>query len=491
MKEGELYLSKYKILKVYKETSESCVLLAEHIQLNSYWIIKILYGVNDDTMREVEVLKGVKHPGIPLIIDVISKDNTLVMIREYIEGENLNEYSINGLSQEEIIGIGLKICHVLKFLHEELNRPLIFRDLKPGNIIMMKSGELKLIDFGIARFYKEESNHDTTYLGTKGFASPEQYGINQSDVRTDVFGLGATLYFLTTKSDLGKPPYRILPISNFRKDIDKAFEMILIKACEINKNKRFQTIGELETALSQLVKVEEVEQNWEDNLKSLKLSVIGFSGLKSGSGTTYTAMRAARFLASNNIRTCIIDATKNENLMSLEFQDDVILSKGSLKYKGISIVNITQLNKDSKKTMLKRFEDFQVVIIDFGKFNCHHYLEFRNSFDTSKKVYHYLVTRVSPWEIELFEEFIFSNDYDKYLKIIINGCTKGRFNAIQKSLEDVGLTFMPYETLEILDSEDQFCTKLFKEMEEIDHWLKKKSFLNLNYYKIKLLNRIK
>lgn len=490
MKEGELYLSKYKILKVFKETLEGCVLLAEHIQLNSYWIIKKLNGVNVESMREVEVLKGVKHPGIPMIIDVILEDDSLVIIREYVEGENLNDYSKSGLSQDEILDIGLKLCEILKFLHEELTQPLIFRDLKPGNIIMTCDGDLKIIDFGIARFYKEESSHDTTYLGTKGFASPEQYGFDQSDVRTDVFGLGATLYFLTTQQDLGKPPYSVLPICKFRKDIESNFEKILIRACEINKNKRFQSIHDFEIELKKLVRTAD-ELTWEQKINVVDRIKVGVSGLRHGVGTTYTAMRLAKFLVGHHMKVCVVDASKDENLMSLEFQDNTEVRKGSICYQGIEILAKSQVIKDSFNTVNKRLEDVHIIIIDFGLYEPNNYTLFESSFETKKSLTPVIVSKISPWEIEFFEELVFSELSGCHQHIVVNSCSPHRFHQVKKSLEDLAICHLPYEPYEVISLDDDFSKQLLKEMEVDMKWPKKANFLSPSYYKTKLFDRIK
>lgn len=490
MKEGELYLSKYKILKVYKETLESCVFLAEHIQLNSYWIIKQLNGVNDETYREVEVLKGVNHPGIPLIIDVILEENSLVIIREYVEGETLNDYSTNGLSQAEIVSIGLKICHILRFLHEDLRCPLIFRDIKPGNIIISKNGDLKLIDFGIARFYKEDKGRDTTYLGTKGFAAAEQYGKGQSDVRTDVFGLGATLYYLLTKSDLGKPPYKIRAINKFRQDIDISFENIIIKACEINKNNRYQSIKEFEKALMKLVN-NEMNIDWHNKLAKLNKNIISISSLKSGSGSSYLALRIAKYLSSQSLAVAIIDISETKELLSLEFQEEASVINKLVSYGGVTIISSQDMMTSLGVNIHERLIDIDYIIIDFGNAAKDKCLELKEFIQDSKLYTELVVSRVSPWEVESFEEYILSQNYDEEQLIIINACSKVRYKAISDSLEDVDCYYLTYEPFECLDRDDVFSKNLLERIGGDFDWSKKESFLNPKFFKTKLLNKIK
>lgn len=100
-----------------------------------------------------------------------------------------------------------QLCDVLRYLHE---RNYVYRDMKPGNILLRPDGRLALIDFGTMRVYKPGKAGDTVCLGTRGYAAPEQFGgMGQTDARTDIYGLGATLYYLATGCNPGVPPYEI------------------------------------------------------------------------------------------------------------------------------------------------------------------------------------------------------------------------------------------------------------------------------------------
>lgn len=134
---------------------------------------------------------------------------------------------------------------MLFYLHT-LKPPRIFRDLKPSNIILQPNGVIKLIDFGTMKNYDESRTEDTVNLGTKGYAAPEQFGgRGQTDARTDIYGLGMTLYHLITGVNPSIMPFEIKPISYYRKDISTDLQRIVLKCIEVEREKRYQTAIEL------------------------------------------------------------------------------------------------------------------------------------------------------------------------------------------------------------------------------------------------------
>jgi serine/threonine protein kinase len=156
--------------------------------------------------REIEALSALAHPQVPRLYDHFADLDHWYLILEYIPGQTLEaflsmrEAQNKPLSLEEIIATGLQLCAVLEHLHTR-QPPIIFRDLKPGNIMRTPGGKLYLIDFGIARRYTPGQSRDTQALGSPGYAAPEQYGRAQTDARTDIYGLGALLRQLLTGQD--------------------------------------------------------------------------------------------------------------------------------------------------------------------------------------------------------------------------------------------------------------------------------------------------
>lgn len=148
--------------------------------------------------EEASLLMRLNHPHLPLIVDYFPADEQAdyeLMVMDYIDGITLQAYSEqcgSALPPEEVVAIGMQLAAALHYLHVQ-QPPIIHRDLKPTNAMIDRNGFVRLIDFGIAREFKPGQAQDTVTLGTPGFAAPEQEGERQSDVRTDVFGLGALL----------------------------------------------------------------------------------------------------------------------------------------------------------------------------------------------------------------------------------------------------------------------------------------------------------
>jgi serine/threonine-protein kinase len=167
------------------------------------WAVKIL-PVSTDTLQEhlneAGILKRLNHPMLPRITDIIQSASHICIIMDYLPGANLQDrLDVRGKFPEAEVRAWMgQICDVLAYLHGQKPEPVIYRDLKPSNLISDDHGHLKLIDFGTARNYRAGRDGDTAYIGTQGYASPEQYGLNQSDGRTDIYNLGMTMFHLLT-----------------------------------------------------------------------------------------------------------------------------------------------------------------------------------------------------------------------------------------------------------------------------------------------------
>ena len=165
--------------------------------------------------QEAFMLARLKHPNLPSIYDYFTEAGRCYVVMDFIEGETLEDYLAQGgngrppgipLSVPEVLQIGIQLCSVLDYLHTR-QPPIIFRDLKPANIMRASDGQLYLIDFGIARIFKQGKTNDTTALGSPGYAAPEQYGKAQSTPRSDIYALGVTMHELLTGSDPSLSPF--------------------------------------------------------------------------------------------------------------------------------------------------------------------------------------------------------------------------------------------------------------------------------------------
>ena len=200
---GVISESEYSSVYKVKDTKTGNILaLKNYFSSNPKDEIKLLEGLE----REFNVLRHTSHPGLPKFFDLIKENDKFYLVMEYISGTNLKDYvDKNGpLKKKEMKHIMRQVGSTLYYLHS-LEPAIIYRDLKPANIILLEDGGVKLVDFGIAKRYSGEDFLVEKAYGSRGFAAPEQYGdkngnaLFNTDIRTDIFGFGATMYYLATK----------------------------------------------------------------------------------------------------------------------------------------------------------------------------------------------------------------------------------------------------------------------------------------------------
>ncbi|HIX29232.1 MAG TPA: serine/threonine protein kinase [Candidatus Blautia stercoravium] len=325
---GSLVDGKYKILNEIGQGGMSVVYLAMNERANKQWAIKEVRKdgvknfavVKQGLMVETDILKKLHHPNLPSIIDVIDGDGTFLIVMDYIEGRHLEslikEYGVQ--NQEDVIAWAKQLCDVLAYLHSR-KPPIIYRDMKPSNIMLKPDGKVMLIDFGTAREFKETSVEDTTCLGTQGYAAPEQYGgQGQTDARTDIYCLGATLYHLLTGHNPGEPPYEMYPIRYWNHDLSSGLEEIILKCTQKNPEDRYQSCGELLYALEHYNELDieykrKQALKWRSFLCTFALTVLAGAGAmgfhlaeKNVTANTYDAyLQEAETLATTNPEECI------------------------------------------------------------------------------------------------------------------------------------------------------------------------------------------
>lgn len=258
---GQVIDDKYEILTLIGQGGMSKVYLAMDKRLNKQWAVKEIEkrarDKNNDVViqsaiAEANMIKQLDHPAIVRIVDIIDNGNVIYIIEDYIEGETLSSIlDRNGAQpQEMVIEWAIQICKALEYLHTR-KPPIIYRDMKPANVMLKPDGTIKVIDFGIAREYKEQNLQDTVSLGTKGYAAPEQFGgKGQTDARTDVYCLGVTLYHLLTGQNPCEPPYEIYPIRHWNPQLSAGLEAIIQKCTQLNPQDRYQSCAELLYALN-------------------------------------------------------------------------------------------------------------------------------------------------------------------------------------------------------------------------------------------------
>lgn len=286
--EEHVLFGKYRLCRSLGKGRSGNVYLAYHMELEEYRAVKIVPKTiaDYDTFRkEALFLKTLRHPGIPLVYDVEEDTNNSYLIEEYLEGESLYALvrRLGSLSVKTTVEIGIQICRIIQFMNSAEN-PILYLDLQPKNLLIC-NGKVRLTDFDHAQYAADVVTFGERY-GTLGFAAPEQYLGAPLDRRTDVYAIGALLYFMCR----GKPPGREPDLggSGNTWEIDR-----IIRGCMAQeKEERYPNAGEVELSLNELQEGISKEQ-------AIQSHNIVFAGARQGIGTTHAALGISNFLARN------------------------------------------------------------------------------------------------------------------------------------------------------------------------------------------------
>ena len=241
----------YKILDVIGRGGMSIVYLAINEKANKPWAVKELVRKEfqdlETDRKEIALMKRLKNPHLPSIVDVIEQGERLLIVMDYVEGRTLDavlkEEGVQPV--ERVLDWAGQLCQVLGYLHRQ-SPPVIYRDMKPSNVMLKPDGTIVLIDLGAAREFRQELSTDTVALGTCGYAAPEQYEEEgQSDARTDIYCLGVMLFQLLT----GEGPHMLQPLRALRPEIPAGLEAIVERCVQKEKAGRYQSAEELAYAL--------------------------------------------------------------------------------------------------------------------------------------------------------------------------------------------------------------------------------------------------
>jgi serine/threonine protein kinase len=263
---GTLLKNRYRINRLVAGGGMAWVYEAEESRPDGsrqIWAIKELRADADDshTMeegralfeQEANILVRLNHPNLPRVVAFFEERQRSYLVMEFVHGESLEkrlERANAPLMESEVLFWALQICEVLAYLHAR-PQPVIFRDMKPSNVMVRPDGRIKLIDFGIARTYKRGKRKDTVTMGSENYAAPEQWGKTQTDPRADIYGLGATLYHLLTNV----PPLPAfvptprLPIQQYNPAVSEATVAVVEKAMSEDRDDRYPTAEAMRDAL--------------------------------------------------------------------------------------------------------------------------------------------------------------------------------------------------------------------------------------------------
>ena len=284
-----------------------------------------------------DVTETLDHPGLPHYLGRYENENCVCVVREYIPGVSLAEYAgERTLTQQKIVEICIRLAEILQYLHSR-PQPIIHRDVKPENVILGEDGAIWLIDFDIARTYKQGADSDTLFFGTKGYAPPEQYGFAQTDARTDVYSLGVLLRFLLTGS--------IRENRNIR--IYRPLERVIARCTAFAPDKRYPDMNAVKRALSAANPLAQALRVGGICIGALVLcAVLLFAGVKLYRATTFTPFSADAIPAFVSDEARVADAVaylrERYGTEAFDSADDVA-TVGDLR---AAMIDLYGLNRD-------------------------------------------------------------------------------------------------------------------------------------------------
>lgn len=371
-----IWFEKYHVIKTLADKSNRTVYLTEHSMLNCYRIIKRIKKssiMSQSFFNEVNSLKNLRHPNIPIIYDTEEDHEFYYIIEEFIEGESLRTYRFNQkfILESKIINFAIQLCDVIEALHSR-KESILYLDLKPDNIIVCNE-VLKLIDFGTAILEKEASLQKISY-GTKGYAAPEQYYLKEIDKRSDIYGIGSVLYFLLTGYSFMNTKENISICETLPMYSD-CIKLIILRCLKDAPSQRYQTIKELRKQL--------------EYVKQLQLSITPFRFVVAGAdrrmGTTHFAVLLTVYLNRYIGKALYIEAENKGVLHSIKkhYEDQIYFPAVSGKAEDI----------------IKKYAEYQFYICDFGVWT-----------EKKEKDWKYdaifLMVGCKPWEMTMTENIM-------------------------------------------------------------------------------------
>jgi serine/threonine protein kinase len=319
---GSLVDGKYKILSEIGHGGMSVVYMAINEKANKTWAVKEVRKdgkmdfntVRQGLMAEIETLKKLKHPNLPSIIDVIEDDDSFIIVMDYIEGRSLDKIIEENGAQPEayVVEWAKQLCDVFGYLHSR-TPPIIYRDMKPANVMLKPDGNIMVIDFGTAKNYEIDLG-ETTGIGTIGYAAPEQYigsGLGRTDARTDIYCLGITMYHLLTNIDPCKNLISDKSIRAVNPALSHGLDAIIQKCTQYQPADRYQSCAELMYDLENYEILEPLYKKKQKRKLGVFFLTILMAAIFAASGLVTNYMAAQK--ATDTYETKLYDASKSVN----------------------------------------------------------------------------------------------------------------------------------------------------------------------------------
>lgn len=309
-----IWFDKYHVIKILADNKYRTIYLTEHVKLNCYRVIKRIRKtlcMQESFKNEVTSLRNLKHPNIPIIYDIEEDEDYYYIIEEFIEGESLRAYRLNHgfITESKVLDFTIQLCDVIDTLHSS-KESILYLDLKPNNIIICKD-VLKLIDFGAAILEKEVDLRCRSF-GTKGYAAPEQYGLQNIDKRSDIYGIGSVLFFLMTGCSFTdkKESFQKIRKTNL---YSVKLKQVLYRCLQFNPSRRYSSVEVLRTQLQKI-------QDRQNNILPITPIQIVIAGAEHRMGVTYFSIMLTVYLNQYVGKTLYIETGNQQVVYAIKEQ---------------------------------------------------------------------------------------------------------------------------------------------------------------------------
>ena len=400
---------------------------------------------SDNFFSEIGILKEIRHENIPIIYDTEETEEYYYIIEEYIEGISLYEFvkGQESLTEDMALKFGIQLTNLITFLHSKKPNPILFLDLQPKNIIVANE-KIYLIDFGCSM--KEGLQERNIFFGTPGYAAPEQYSGDNISFETDIYGIGALLFFMITGKNLRDG----IAIIN-SKNISQKFKQIIFWCVANNKRYRFKNTQNL---FNQLNLLKEKKNSAYSGDKPL---VISIAGTENKVGATHISLLMCNYLSELGYNVAYEENNQSDDIRKFaKFHSDCIYSGGVFSYKSLKL--IPKYGKDVELSF-----DYDILVRDEGIYeDCRIYGN-----------YLFLISGSSEWELERLKEGVV--DKNRFDGIVLNLCSKKHFVEASEFLEQKGniTYFQPGES--VLNDDDRLMFhNLLEEMLKSSDVIKEK-----------------
>jgi len=342
---------KYEIISELGHGAHTKVYLARHIKLNVLRAVKYIEKSEADSLRylqEANLIKNLKHSGIPIIYDIDEDENSICIIEEYISGKSMTSFMLGKeqLSLKTICQYGIQICDILEYLHSygkksEKDKAILHLDLKPDNIMINEDDIIKIIDYDNASYENQELKQ---CIGSKGYAAPEQYHRLNVGKTADVYGLGILLMYMSTNGCIQ---------SCVEKIRHKELKKIIKKCTKHNSIQRYDEVYKVKLDLQKIVK----ELSKECSKESLEINIVG---TKHGIGTTHISICLTNYLNKIGIKTVCMDCTSTNNMLGI-IEKGILTSFGTYKLYGAYL-----LPNYNQCIHVELNNEYKIIVKDLG-----------------------------------------------------------------------------------------------------------------------------